>query len=152
MKEQFTTEVLIAGAGAAGLMLAIDLARRNVAFRLIVKLPSVFAGSRGKGIQPRTQEVFEDLGVIDRLVAVGGTYPPQREYREDGTYEDSAIIDNQPATPDEPYLIPLMVPQFISEAVLRERLVEFGQRPHFGSELIAFEQDADGVTAHIKSA
>jgi 2-polyprenyl-6-methoxyphenol hydroxylase-like FAD-dependent oxidoreductase len=99
MKQQFTIEVLIAGAGAAGLTLAIDLARRNVAFRLIDKLPSPFGGSRGKGIQPRSQEVFEDLGVIDRLVAVGGTYPPQREYREDGSYKDSPMTGRE-ATPD----------------------------------------------------
>ena len=132
--------------------LAIDLARRNIAFRLIDKLPSPFAGSRGKGIQPRSQEVFEDLGVIDRLVAVGGTYPPQREYREDGSHEDSPLIEALEATPDEPYLIPLMVPQFLTEAVLRERLAELGQRPHFGCELTAFEQDAEGVTAHVMSA
>lgn len=152
MKQQLTTEVLIAGAGAAGLTLAIDLARRNVAFRLIDKLPSPFAGSRGKGIQPRSQEVFEDLGVIDRLVAVGGTYPPQREYREDGSYEDSPVMEQHEATPDEPYLIPLMVPQLLTEAVLRERLAELGHRPRFGWELTAFEQDAEGVTAHVVSA
>jgi len=152
MKQQFTTDVLIAGAGAAGLTLAVDLARRNVAFRLIDKLPSPFAGSRGKGIQPRSQEVFEDLGVIDRLVAVGGTYPPQREYREDGTYEDSPVTEYHRATPDEPYLIPLMVPQFLTEAVLRERLAELGHRPHFGCELTAFEQDAEGVTTHVMCA
>ncbi|MGO9452313.1 MAG: FAD-dependent oxidoreductase [Candidatus Binataceae bacterium] len=151
MKERFTTEVLVAGAGAAGLTLAIDLARRKVAFRLIDKLPSPFEGSRGKGIQPRSQEVFEDLGVIDRIVAVGGIYPPQREYREDGSYVDSAVMEEHQATPDEPYLIPLMVPQFLTEAVLRERLAELGQRPHFGCELTAFEQDADGVTAHVRS-
>jgi 2-polyprenyl-6-methoxyphenol hydroxylase-like FAD-dependent oxidoreductase len=152
MKQQFSTDVLISGAGAAGLTLAIDLARRNVAFRLIDKLPGPFAGSRGKGIQPRSQEVFEDLGVIDRIVAVGGIYPPQREYREDGTYKDSAMMEAHEATLDEPYLIPLMVPQFLTEAVLRERLAEFGRRPHFGCELTAFEQDAEGVTAQVKSA
>jgi len=152
MKQQFRTDVLIAGAGAAGLTLAIDLARRNVAFRLVDKLPSPFAGSRGKGIQPRSQEVFEDLGVIDRLLAVGGTYPPQREYREDGTYEDSPVTEYHRATPDEPYLIPLMVPQFLTEAVLRERLAELGHRPHFGCELTAFEQDAEGVTTHVMCA
>jgi 2-polyprenyl-6-methoxyphenol hydroxylase-like FAD-dependent oxidoreductase len=152
MKKQFTTEVLIAGGGAAGLTLAIDLARRNVAFHLIDKLPNPFAGSRGKGIQPRSQEVFEDLGVIDRLVAVGGTYPPQREYRQDGTYKDSPTMEQHEATPGEPYLIPLMVPQFLTEAVLRERLAELGHRPHFGCELTAFEQDAEGVTAHIATA
>ena len=152
MKKQFTSEVLIAGAGAAGLTLAIDLARRNVAFRLIDKLPSPFAGSRGKGIQPRSQEVFEDLGVIDRLVAVGGTYPPQREYRDDGSYEDSPLTEQHEPTPDEPYLIALMVPQFLTEAILRERLAELGHRPHFGCELTAFEQDAECVTAQVKSA
>jgi len=152
MKNQFTTDVLIAGAGAAGLTLAVDLARRNVNFRLIDKLPSPFAGSRGKGIQPRSQEVFEDLGVIDRLVAVGGTYPPQREYREDGSYEDSPMMRPPEAAPDEPYLIPLMVPQFLTEAVLRERLAELGHRPHFGCELTAFEHDAEGVTAHVMCA
>jgi 2-polyprenyl-6-methoxyphenol hydroxylase-like FAD-dependent oxidoreductase len=152
MKEQLTAEVLIAGAGAAGLTLAIDLARRNVAFRLIDKLPSAFAGSRGKGIQPRSQEVFEDLGVVDRLVAVGGTYPVQREYREDGTYKDSPMAEHRAAMPDEPYLIPLMVPQFLTEAVLRERLAELGHRAHFGCELTAFEQGDDGVTAHLMGA
>jgi 2-polyprenyl-6-methoxyphenol hydroxylase-like FAD-dependent oxidoreductase len=152
MKQQFTTDVLIAGAGAAGLTLAIDLARRNVAFCLIDKLGSPFAGSRGKGIQPRSQEVFEDLGVIDRMVAVGGTYPPQREYREDGSYEDSPLMEQHVGTPDEPYLIPLMVPQFLTEAMLRERLAELGHRPHFGCELKAFDQDAEGVTAHVMSA
>src|ERR1700683_4249868 len=83
MEQQLTTDVLIAGAGAAGLTPQIAPPRRNVAFRLIDKLPSPFGGSRGKGIQPRSQEVFEDLGVINRIVAVGGTYPPQREYREE---------------------------------------------------------------------
>src|SRR5277367_3024187 len=132
MKQQFTTEVLIAGAGAYGLTLAIDLARRNIAFRLIDKLPGPFAGSRGKGIQPRSEEVFEDLGVVDRLVAIGGAYPPQREYRENGSWEGSPVTRQPEATPDEPYLILLMVPQFLTEAVLRERLAELGHRPHFG--------------------
>jgi 2-polyprenyl-6-methoxyphenol hydroxylase-like FAD-dependent oxidoreductase len=70
--DDFAAEVLICGAGAAGLTLAIDLARRGISFRLIDRMDAPFAGSRGKGIQPRTQEIFEDLDFIDRLVAVGG--------------------------------------------------------------------------------
>ena len=61
MEEQNEIGVLICGAGAAGLTLAIDLARRGVSFRIIEKLEQPFGGSRGKGLQPRTQEVFEDL-------------------------------------------------------------------------------------------
>jgi 2-polyprenyl-6-methoxyphenol hydroxylase-like FAD-dependent oxidoreductase len=147
--DDFAAEVLIVGAGAAGLTLAIELARRSISFRLIDKLDSPFGGSRGKGIQPRTQEIFEDLGIIDRLVAVGGLYPPQREYRDDGSYADSEVIEHQPPTAAEPYHIALMVPQFLTERVMRERLVELGHQPEFGCELVGQEQDKDGVTVRL---
>ncbi|MHC8326433.1 FAD-dependent oxidoreductase [Pseudomonas sp. LB1P83] len=149
MKEQFAVDVLICGAGAAGLTLAIDLARRGIAFRLIEKADHPFHGSRGKGIQPRTQEIFEDFGILDRIVAVGGAYPTERRYRDDGSYSDSDVMVHQDATPAEPYHLPLMVPQFLTESVMRERLLELGYRPEFGCELIGFEQDMDGVTARL---
>jgi 2-polyprenyl-6-methoxyphenol hydroxylase-like FAD-dependent oxidoreductase len=152
MTKNSTTNVLISGAGAAGLTLAIELARRNVSFRLLDKLPQPFQGSRGKGIQPRSQEVFEDLGILDRVVAAGGVYPPQREYRDDGSYEESLVMEPQDPTPDEPYHIPLLVPQFLTEAVMRERLAELGHRPEFGCELVSFGVDHDGVNARIVRA
>ena len=152
MTQGFATDVLICGAGAAGLTLAIELARRGVCFRLIDALPGPFRGSRGKGIQPRTQEVFEDLGVLDRVVASGGLYPPQREYREDGSHQDSQEFEVSEPTPGEPYRKPVLVPQFLTEAALRERLAELGCQPEFGCELIAFEQSEEGVTATLVSA
>ncbi|HTO62991.1 MAG TPA: FAD-dependent oxidoreductase [Bradyrhizobium sp.] len=149
MTNDFAADVLICGAGAAGLTLAIDLARRGVSFRLIDKMDGPFAGSRGKGIQPRTQEIFEDFGIIDHIVAAGGLYPPQREYREDGSTRESLVIEHVEPTPAEPYHIPLMVPQFLTERVMRERLVELGHHVEFGCELTGLEQDQDGVTARL---
>jgi len=149
MAQDPAIDVLICGAGAAGLTLAIDLARRGVSFRLIEKSAMPFHGSRGKGIQPRTQEVFEDLGILDRLFAAGGIYPPQREYRADGSTLDTEVMEVCDATPAEPYQAALMVPQFVTEAVMRERLLELGSRPEFGCELIAFEQDERGVGARL---
>jgi 2-polyprenyl-6-methoxyphenol hydroxylase-like FAD-dependent oxidoreductase len=151
MTTDFAADVLICGAGAAGLTLAIDLARRGVSFRLIDKTNDPFRGSRGKGIQPRTQEIFDDLGMIDRIVAVGGLYPPQREYREDGSYTESDVVEHQDPTPAEPYHIPLMVPQFLTERVMRERLVELGHCVEFGCKLVSLEQNKDGVTARLAS-
>ncbi len=151
MTHDFAADVLICGAGAAGLTLAIDLARRGVSFRLIDKTDDPFRGSRGKGIQPRTQEIFEDLGIIDRIVAVGGLYPPQREYREDGSYINSGAIEHPDPTPAEPYHIPLMVAQFLTERVMRERLLELGHRVEFGCELVALEQNEDDATARLAS-
>ncbi len=97
------TDVLICGAGAAGLTLAVELARRGVRFRLIDALPEPFRGSRGKGIQPRTLEVFQDLGVVDRLLASGAPYPPQREYRADGSFTDTQDFEVSGPTAAEPY-------------------------------------------------
>ncbi len=147
--EEFATDVLICGAGAAGLALAIDLARRGVAFRLIDAASEPFRGSRGKGIQPRSLEVFEDLGIVDRLVAAGGAYPPQRVHRADGSFEDSPFMEIGDAAPREPYRVPLMLPQFMTEGILRERLAELGERPLYGQALEAFTQDESGVTATV---
>jgi 2-polyprenyl-6-methoxyphenol hydroxylase-like FAD-dependent oxidoreductase len=149
MAKKATTDILICGAGAAGLSLAIDLARRGVDFRLIEKAKTPFRGSRGKGIQPRSQEVFEDYGIVNRLFATGGPYPLVRQYESDGSFVDAPLSDALGPSPREPYYAPLMVPQFLTEAVMRERLAELGHRPAFGRELTGFVQDADGVTAHL---
>jgi 2-polyprenyl-6-methoxyphenol hydroxylase-like FAD-dependent oxidoreductase len=149
----YDTDVLIVGAGAAGLTLAIDLARRGVDFVLIEQNAQPFGGSRGKGIQPRTMEVFEDLGFVDRVAAAGGPYPPVRHYRLDGITEESLLTgEDTAASPSEPYAAPLMLPQFATEAVMRERLAELGHAPRFGKRLIGFEQDAEAVSARIADA
>ena len=149
MTKEYAADVLICGAGAAGLALAIELARRSISFRLIEKMDGPFRGSRGKGIQPRTQEVFEDLGILDRIAAAGGRYPPQREYRDDGSFTEADVTEHVDPTSAEPYPLPWMVPQFLTEGVMRDRLVELGHRPHFGSELVGLEQDEDGVTVQL---
>lgn len=54
-------------------------------------------------------------------------------------------------TEAEPWQLLLMVPQFRTEAVLRERLTELGGHVAFGTELTGFTQDAEGVTATLTS-
>ena len=145
------TDVLICGAGPCGLALAIELARRNVSFRLIDKAPAPFGGSRGKGLQPRTLEVFEQMGVADRIVAAGGAYPLLRTYAADGTFSDSQVDERRPASPGEPYGQIVMLPQFMTETVLRDRLAELGHAPDYGCEIVRFTQDAQGVKAKVRT-
>jgi 2-polyprenyl-6-methoxyphenol hydroxylase-like FAD-dependent oxidoreductase len=152
MEEQGKLEVLICGAGAAGLTLAIDLARRGVCFRIVEQMERPFGGSRGKGIQPRTQEVFEDLGILDRIVAAGGPYPSMREYRADGSCIEKLMFEARAPSPDVPYFIPLMIPQFLTEEIMRERLAELGHRVEFGCALIGFEHGVDGVSVRLEGA
>lgn len=149
MTSYTTTDVLICGAGVTGLTLAIELARHGISFRLIEKRTMPFTGSRGKGIQPRTQEILEDLGIINKVVAAGGLYPRLRTYSRDGSFVDSDIAHDTKSTDAEPYHLPLMVPQNVTEAIMRERLNALGHRVEFGCELLHFEQTRNTVTAYI---
>lgn len=76
--------VLLVGAGPTGLTLACELARRGVSFRLIDSLDGPQQGSRGKGLQPRSLEVLENLGVIEPVLAAGHLEMPLRSTGPDG--------------------------------------------------------------------
>ena len=56
-------DVLVVGAGPTGLILAIELARRGIATRLIDRAGPGESGSRGKGLQPRALELFDLAGL-----------------------------------------------------------------------------------------
>ena len=151
------TDVLIAGAGFAGLVLACDLARRGVDFRLIEANPTPpdqRAGSRGKGIQPRTLEIYDDLGVIDAVHAAGGPYSPAMAWdgpRQLGPAKFHRIEVREP-TPDVPYPSMWMLPQPRALDILRTRLKELGGAVEFGVKLAALTQDEGGVTATLDHA
>ena len=65
------TQVLIIGSGPTGLTLAVDLRRRGIDCLVIERDTEPHHHSRGKGLQPRTLEVLDDLGVIDEILAQG---------------------------------------------------------------------------------
>jgi 2-polyprenyl-6-methoxyphenol hydroxylase-like FAD-dependent oxidoreductase len=140
-------DVLIVGAGPTGLTLAIELARRGAGVRVVDAAPVPHRESRGKGLQPRTLEVLEDVGVTERVLAAGTTRLPFRKYF-DGTHvnDTDRFADARP-TPDAPYERGVLIGQWQVEEILRERLAEFGVTVELGTEVAGFEQDADGVTA-----
>jgi len=141
--------VLIVGAGPTGLTLACDLARRKVSFRIVDKAPEYFAGSRGKGLQPRSLEVLDDLGVVDQVLANGRFHLPFRGYDGATVLGDHDIHEGRVPTPDIPYASPLIIPQWRVEETLRNRLAEYGARVELATELTGFEQNGDGVIATL---
>jgi 2-polyprenyl-6-methoxyphenol hydroxylase-like FAD-dependent oxidoreductase len=86
MPKQTATDVLICGAGTAGLSLAIDLARRGVDFRLIEKAETPFQGSRGKGIQPTAKR-------YSKITASStGCSPPEAPIRRSAGTTRTAVL------------------------------------------------------------
>ncbi|WP_067683162.1 FAD-dependent monooxygenase [Nocardia miyunensis] len=144
-----TSQVLVAGAGPTGLTLAIDLARRGVDVRIVERATEFCAGSRGDGIQPRTLEVFEDLGVLDAIHAAGIPVPLTRVFLDGNVVTERRMSELREPTPAVPYPNPWMLGQSDTEAILRARLAEFGVRVELSTALVTFTHDADGVTATL---
>jgi 2-polyprenyl-6-methoxyphenol hydroxylase-like FAD-dependent oxidoreductase len=134
------TEVLIVGAGPTGLTLAIELARRSIGFRLIDAASGPSTGSRGKGIQPRTQEIFDDLGIIEQIRESGSPYPPMRVHLGPFSVRLGPMGGHRQATESTPYPNLWMVSQNRTEAILRSRLAEFNRQPEFGKEFASLSQ------------
>jgi 2-polyprenyl-6-methoxyphenol hydroxylase-like FAD-dependent oxidoreductase len=147
----YETSVLIVGAGPTGLTLALDLARRGIRFRLLEAAARPFEGSRGKGIQPRTLEIFDDLGVIEALLAAGAPYPKFRTHIGRFSLRAGSIGSSRPPTENVPYPNLWMVPQSRTEAILRERLRALGGELEFGKALATFTHSEQGVLATLAS-
>ncbi|MER7279210.1 FAD-dependent monooxygenase [Dactylosporangium sp. NPDC000244] len=129
-----TLDVLVVGAGPAGLTLACDLRRRGVECRVISAAPGGFEGSRAKGLQPRTLEVLDDLGVLPALAPQAAPYPPLGLHLGPLTIPVAMYRRRRPA-PDVPHPDTLLVPQYSTDAALRGRLGELGGRVEFATTL-----------------
>lgn len=147
----YEKSVLIAGAGPTGLTLALDLARRKIPFCLLEVAGKPFAGSRGKGIQPRTLEIFEDLGVIDPILMAGGLYPKFRIHAGPFSLRAGSLGSSKQPSENVPYPNLWLLPQSRTEAILRQRLHDLGHEVEFGKALAKFEQDESGVRATLST-
>jgi len=145
------TQVAIAGAGPTGLTLAIELARRGIDVRIVDKAERFAMGSRGDGLQPRTLEVFEDLGVLDDVFAAGIGAPLMRIYDGKSVVWEDRMAEPEPPRADRPYPNLWFVPQWRTEEILRARLSSYGVEVQPGTEVVAVEPEYDAVTVRLQS-
>jgi len=87
--------VVIAGAGPAGLVTALELARHGVASVVLNAELQVSAGSRAIVFTRRTLEILQQVGVAGRLVAAGlpwrcgnSIYRGQQVFRMEAPHDD----------------------------------------------------------------
>ncbi|MEU5260439.1 FAD-dependent monooxygenase [Amycolatopsis sp. NPDC021455] len=135
--EELTAEVVVAGAGPTGLMLANELALAGVDVQLLERMHERTGLSKALNLQPRTAEILDLRGLLGRA-----------ENRSFATVADGhfAVIPVSYTGWNTRHPYQLGIPQAEVEATLEERLAEQGVRVRRGHELTAFSQDAAGVT------
>ncbi|MFF8291663.1 FAD-dependent oxidoreductase [Streptomyces sp. NPDC016309] len=145
-------DVLVVGAGPTGLTLACDLARRGVRTHVVEAGERLFGGSRGKSLQPRTQEVLDDLGVMAELRSAGGPFPPMQTWRDgrrEGTWR---LLERDPGAPVSGYPEPWLVPQWRTQEILRDRFLALGGTVEYGTRLTTLHQAERHVLAELEHA
>ncbi|MET4049377.1 MULTISPECIES: FAD-dependent monooxygenase [unclassified Rhodococcus (in: high G+C Gram-positive bacteria)] len=136
------TNVLVAGAGPIGLTAAIELRRRGISCRVIDPLLEPPRYAKAVGIQPRTLEVFENMGVLKTVLDASIMMRGQIVYTNG--QQVGRIELALPA--DVPFGF-AMLPQYETERILAERLAEPGTEVERGVGIVSVHQDAHGVTA-----
>ncbi len=131
------TEVLVVGAGPTGLVLANELRVAGVSAVLVDKLPERSALSKAGGVQSRTQEAFDQRGLLEALLATGD-HPA-------GTAHFAGIT--LPLTRDRHRHPWRSIPQVVIEGFLERHLAAQDIHVRRNHELTGLTQDADGVTA-----
>ncbi|MET7982005.1 MULTISPECIES: FAD-dependent monooxygenase [unclassified Streptomyces] len=146
MARTFGTDVVVAGAGPVGLTAAAELRRRGVRCRIVDRLPARLPYAKAVGIQPRTLEIWDHMGLIRTVLEAAVPMYGQLAYVNGA---EQARIDLV-LPPEVPYGFAAL-PQYETESILEGHLARFGTGIERGTELVSFGQDSDGVTVALRS-
>ncbi|MDB5429926.1 MAG: FAD-dependent oxidoreductase [Caulobacter sp.] len=143
-------QVLIAGAGPTGLVLALWLTLQGVKVRIVDKTAEPGTTSRALAVQARTLELYRQAGLSDTVVERGHKTPGANMWVKGKRVARIPLDEIGKAL--SPYAFMLIFPQDQHEKLLIERLSGLGVEVERRTELVSFEDAADGIVAHLKRA
>src|SRR4030095_602619 len=142
------TDVLIAGAGPTGLVLALWLAHWGVRVRIIDKTKEPGTTSRALAVQARTLELYAQIGLADAVMercrpALAANLWVTGKKRAHLAFGDMGAAIS-------PYPYPIIFPQDEHESLVIHRLSKAGIEVERSTELLSFEMTMDHIVARLK--
>jgi 2-polyprenyl-6-methoxyphenol hydroxylase-like FAD-dependent oxidoreductase len=136
-------DVIVAGAGPTGLMLAGELALGGARVLVLERLTARTGQSKALNLQPRSAEVLASRGLLDDLLTVALARLPN------GHFAGLPLDYSQLPTP---YPYQIGIPQARVEERLADWACSLGAEIRYGEELKSFAQDDTAVTVNGERA
>ncbi|MBT2533359.1 rifampin monooxygenase [Arthrobacter sp. ISL-48] len=134
-------DVIISGGGPTGMMLASELRLHDVDVLVLEKEAEPTQAVRTLGLHPRSIEILDQRGLLDRFLAHGQQYP--------GVGGFAGIDKPRLTNLDTAHGYVLGIPQPVTDRLLEERAGELGAQIRRGCEVTGVEQDEDGVNVEL---
>jgi len=135
-----TADVVIVGAGPAGMMLSAELALADLEAVVVERRPdNILVDSRAGGFHARTIEVFDQRGIADRFLAEGQV--------AQAALFGSTVLDMRDFPTRHPYSLGLW--QKHIERIMAAWIAELGVKVQYGRELADFAPDDAGVEVRL---
>src|SRR3954454_20416706 len=124
------------------MMLAAELRLHDVDVLVLEKDGEPTQAVRSLGLHPRSIEIMDQRGLLDRFLAHGQQHPG-------GVGRFAGIDTPRPANLDTAHGYVLGIPQPVTDRLLAERAGELGAQIRRGCEVTFVEQDEDGVDVEL---
>jgi 2-polyprenyl-6-methoxyphenol hydroxylase-like FAD-dependent oxidoreductase len=143
-------DVLVVGAGPTGLVLALWLTKLGVRVRIIDTTEAPGTTSRALAVQARTLELYRQLDLADAVVAQGHKVPAVNLWT--GGERAARLAFEHVGERLTRFAFLEIFPQDEHERLLIERLQQLGVSVERRTELLAFTDDGERITARLRTA
>ncbi|MEO7151862.1 MAG: FAD-dependent monooxygenase [Burkholderiaceae bacterium] len=144
------TEVLIVGAGPTGLSMACQLQRHGVGFVIVDQAEGLTPYSKAIGVQARTLEIYEQLGLAEPALAQGSIARRGRLVVGGQVRGEIDLSDIGRGLSAYPYV--LMLEQSKNERLLHDHLQAGGGAVSWQTTLVGLDHGADDASAELRQA